>query len=52
MEAQIIYHQGLLDYEGDTLSESQKDKYKVAIKAAEEQIKTNRDYVRYVEPLI
>ena len=50
LEAQVQFHWDLINYE--ELSEEQINQYKLAIKSAEEQIKTNKLYVRYVSPLI
>ncbi len=51
-EMDIAFHQGLLDYEKDTLSPEQIKQYEMSIKADEAQIKTNKDYIRYIKPLL
>ena len=50
LEAQVQFHNDLITYE--ELSEEQINQYKLAIKTAEDQIRTNKLYVRYVEPLV
>ena len=52
LEANITYHKGLLEYERDTLSKDQISQYEIAIKQSEAQIKTNKDFIRYIEPLL
>ena len=52
LEAKISWMEGLLEYEGDTLSQKQKDDYALVISQDKAQIETNKSYIRYVKPLI
>jgi hypothetical protein len=50
-EDKITWMEGLLEYEGDTLSQKQKDDYALVISQDKAQIETQKSYIRYIKPL-